>query len=154
MKEIIITLLISMSIFAQKNEKPNSTQVRTEIWLKQFKEIQSDSEKITMIKEKIHSDTLFSNNKNRIILDNPRNPEKHICKILFIINFENNYYDIDLLETPKLSKIMNNINLKNITSIEIPTNHENVNYFGELGRCGVIKMTCNKKLYRKLKRVF
>ena len=48
MKEIIITLLISMSIFAQKNEKPNSTQVRTEIWLKQFKEIQSDSEKITM----------------------------------------------------------------------------------------------------------
>jgi hypothetical protein len=154
MKTIIIFLLISLGVFGQENKKPYPTKIENEIWLNEFRLIQSDSEKITEIKSKIYSDTLFYNYKKRIILDNPRNPEKHICKVLLFIKFDNKYYDLDLLENPKLSKIMDYITLKNIKSIRILENPENVIYFGSSGVCGVIEIECNKKLYRKLKNIF
>jgi hypothetical protein len=154
MKKNILLLLISFGVFAQQHKKPYPTQAENEIWLNEYRNIQSDSVRISEIKKKIYSDTLYYNYKKRIILDNPRNPEKHICKVLLFIKFDNKYYDLDLLENPKLSKIMDYITLKNIKSIRILENPENVIYFGSSGVCGVIEIKCNKKLYRKLKNIF
>ncbi len=150
MKTIIAFLFITLGVFGQKIEKPYPTQIESEIWLTKFRTLQSDAEKIIEIKNKIYSDTLFYNYKKSILLDNPKNPEKHICKVLFKLKFNDKYYDIDLLENPKFSKIINYLDLNNITSIRILENPENVIQFGYDGLCGVITMTCNKKLYRKM----
>jgi hypothetical protein len=152
-KIIIIFLFISLTVFSQQNKKPYPRKIESEIWLNKYRALESDSQRITEIKNKIYSDTLYYNYKKNIILDNPRNPEKHICKVLFVINFEDEYFDIDLLENPKLMKIMRKINLNNIKSINILENPENVIYFGSGGLCGVIKLKCNKRLYRKIKNI-
>ena len=153
MKIIITFLLISWSVFSQQNKKPYPRQIESEIWLNKYRTLESDSERIIEIKNKIYSDTLYYNYKKSIILDNPREPEKRICKVLFVINFEDEYFDIDLLENPNLLKVMRKINLNNIKSIKILENPENVMYFGSGGVCGVITIKCNKRLYRKIKNV-
>jgi len=152
-KIIITFLLISWSVFSQQNKKPYPRQIESEIWLNKYRTLESDSERIIEIKNKIYSDTLYYNYKKSIILDNPREPEKRICKVLFVINFEDEYFDIDLLENPNLLKVMRKINLNNIKSIKILENPENVMYFGSGGVCGVITIKCNKRLYRKIKNV-
>ena len=153
MKIIITFLLISLSVFSQQSKKPYPKQIESEIWLNKYRTLESDSERIIKIKNKIYSDTLYYNYKKSIILDNPRNPEKRICKVLFVINFKDEYFDIDLLQSPKLLKVMRKINLNNIKSMKILENPENVMYFGSGGVCGVIIIKCNKRLYRKIKNV-
>ena len=96
MKTIIAFLFITLGVFGQKIEKPYPTQIESEIWLTKFRTLQSDAEKIIEIKNKIYSDTLFYNYKKSILLDNPKNPEKHICKVLFKLKFNDKYYDIDV----------------------------------------------------------
>ena len=109
MKKNILLLLISFGVFAQQNKKPYPTQAENEIWLNEYRNIQSDSGRSSEIKKKIYSDTLYYNYKKRIILDNPRDPKKHICKVLFVIEYENKYFDFDLLENPKLIKVIKSI---------------------------------------------
>jgi hypothetical protein len=58
-----------------------------------------------------------------------------------------------ICENPQLSKIMNSIQVKNITSIRIVEPPDHVINFGSKGECGVIIMTCNKKLNKKIKKV-
>lgn len=153
MKIIIALLLISINLFAQKIEKPYPKQIDSEIWIENFNSLKSKSEKIIQIKKKIISDTLFYNYKERIILDNPRDPEKHICKIIFLIEYNNKYYEMDLLEKPNLAQIMKYIKEDNIVEINKLNNNESAILFGLYGTCGVIVLTCNKKLNRKIKNV-
>ncbi len=153
MKIIITIFLISFNLFAQKIEKPYPKQIDSKIWIENFNRIKLNSEKIIEIKEKIISDTLFYNYKEGIILDNPRDPKSHICKILFLIEFSGKYYEIDLLQNPKLLQIMKYIIEDNITEIKILNDFESAVLFSSYGSCGVIVMSSNKKLKRKLKNV-
>ncbi|WP_333809021.1 hypothetical protein [Flavobacterium sp.] len=153
MKTTIILLFISINLCAQKIEKPYPKQIDSKIWIEKFNNLKSNSEKIIQIKNKIISDTLFYNYKKRIILDNPRDPEKHICKILFLIEHNDKYYEIDLLQNPKLTQIMKYIKEDNITEIKKLDDYKSVVLFGNEGVCGIIVMSCNKKLKRKIENV-
>jgi hypothetical protein len=149
----ILILLFTINVCSQQTEKPYPTQFENEIWMNKFRTLNSDTEKISEIKNKIFSDTLFYNYKKNIMFHNSRDSKKHICKALINVNFKNHYYDLDLLANPNLSKIMNYLNLKNIVSITILEKPENTIHFGSQGICGVIIMKCNRKLYRKIKNV-
>ncbi len=153
MKIIIAFIFVSFVVFGQEIEKPYPNQFDNEIWLTKYRKLTSDSEKISEIKQKVYSDTLFYNYKKRIYLDHSKDPKKRICKALIFLYYEGVYYDLDLLENPQLSKIMNSIQVKNITSIRILEPPDDVINFGSKGECGVIIMTCNKKLNKKIKKV-
>lgn len=146
-------LFISCSIFAQKINKPYSYQLQTEIWMTHFRTLNSEVDKINAIKKQIYNDTLFYDTTKRIFLDNPRDPTRHRCKVGFYLKYLDKYIvKVDLQENPKLTKLMNNINLKNIESIKILEFNEASLYFGEESICGVICIAINKKLYKKVKK--
>jgi hypothetical protein len=149
----ILSLLILFCLNANAQEKPYPRQKESEAWITKLKTITSKTKRIELIKDKIYSDTLYENYKKRIILDGPRGAEK-ICKTVLVIIFENKEYKLDLLENPKLNKIMEFINDKNINQVEIMEDPMiTFAYYGDDALCGVVTMYCNKKLERKLRNV-
>lgn len=148
----IIIFLFSFCAFGQQIKKPYPYRGQAEIWIKNFKNLQTDSERFSEIKKKIYSDTLYFNYKKIIILDGPRDPEKYICKTLFYLKNNNDYIGLDLLENPKLLDFIENLKLKKIKSIKLLEDPENIIYFGEEGLCGVIFLECDKKLMKLLKK--
>ncbi len=150
MKNIILTLFFLIGIGINAQNKSYLTSSQNLLWIDNLKNLQLNSAKIDLIKAKIYSDTLY---EKRIIMDNPRDPEKHICQTLFVIVYENKYYKIDLRDNRKLFSIMKFINEKNITEIKILNYPETVVLFGDYGVCGVVTIYSNKKLGQKLRNV-
>lgn len=150
MKNTILILFFIMCLGVNAQNKSFQVQKDNLAWVDNLKNIQLISAQIDLIKAKIYSDTLY---EKRIILDNPRDPEKHICQTLFAIIYQNKYYFIDLRDNQNLKSIMKYINEKNVTEIKILDFQEGVNLFGGDGACGVITIYSNKKLGRKLRNV-
>jgi hypothetical protein len=148
----VIALFFSVSIFAQQVNKPYPYRVESDIWLNNYRNLSTDIKRLSEIKKKIYSDTLYYNYKSRIILDNPRNPERHICKTLFFLKSNNEFIELDLQESPILIDFMNEINLKNIKSIRLLESPESEIYFGAKGICGIIYLECSQRLMKKLKK--
>lgn len=139
-----------MCFGANAQNKSYQTQKENLTWVDNLKNIQLKSDKIDLIKAKIYSDTLY---EKRIILDNPRDPEKHICQTLFVIIYLDKYYQIDLRDNRNLRAVMKYINDKNVTEIKILEFSEGAALYGGDGVCGVVTIYCNKKLGRKLRNV-
>ncbi|MEC4005207.1 hypothetical protein OX283_011105 [Flavobacterium sp. SUN052] len=150
--KIVVAFLFSLTVYAQQNEKPYPFMSESEIWLNNYRNLKSDSERLVEIKKKIVLDTLYYNYKDRLILDNPRNPEKHICKTLFYLKHDKDFIDLDLLENPKLINFIKNLKLKNIETIELLENTKNAIYFGSNGMCGVIILECSEKFMTKFQK--
>ena len=108
---------------------------------------------MSFIKSKIYSDTLYYNYKKRIFFDNPKNPEKHICKSLFFLKSKNEFIDLDLQQNPKLLDFIKNLNLRKIKSIKLIEFPENVIAFGDDAECGLIYLECSEQFMKKLKNI-
>ena len=150
MKNIILGLFFTLSLVVNAQNKPYTTQKQNLAWLDSLKNIQSKRVKLDFIKAKIYSDTLY---RKVIIMDNPRDPERHICQTLFVICHLDKYYRFDLRDNQNLSSIMKYINEKNISEIKILEHPDNVILYGNEGLCGVVTIYCNKKIERKLRNV-
>ncbi|TRW89352.1 hypothetical protein [Flavobacterium sp. GT3R68] len=150
MKNIIFILSFLSYLQANAQDKPYLTQKQNLAWVNNLKDLQLKSEKIDFIKAKIYSDTLY---EKRIILDNSRDPEKHICQSLIVIIYLNKYYKIDLRENRNAKSIMKYISDENVLEIKILDYPENVTLYGTEGLCGVVTIYSNKKLGRKMKNV-
>lgn len=148
----IITLFFSLSIFAQQDSKPYPYRVESDIWIKNYRNLQTDEERLSEIKKKIYSDTLYYNYKKRIILDNKvKDSSKHICKALIYLISNEELIDLDLQENPTLKDFINDLNLKKISSIRLLEYPENMASFGTNGMCGVIYLECSNKFFKKIK---
>ena len=150
MKNIILVLFFLLCLGVNAQNKSYLTRKQNLVWVDSLKNVQLKSAKIDLIKTKIYSDTLY---EKGIVLDNPRDPEKHVCKTMFVIIYLNKYYKIDLRDNRNLTSIMKYINDKNVTEIKILDYPEDQVLFGEEGSCGVITIYSNKKLGRKLRNV-
>jgi hypothetical protein len=150
MKNILLFLSFLFFLQANGQDEPYLTRKQNLAWVKKLKDLQLKSEKIDFIKAKIYSDTLY---EKRIILNNSRDPEKRVCKSLFVIIYLNKYYQIDLHENRNAKLIMKYISDENIHEIKILDYPEDVTLFGTEGLCGVITIYSNKRLGRKMKNV-
>ncbi len=151
-----LILIFSFFIFiTNAQQKPFPRRNLTYEWITNFKEIKSKEEKIKSVISKVYTDTAYINIKKVIIADNKTNDStKHICKTLILISVQNKFYEIDLLENPKMKGILEILSSKNIESVRILDYPENVLSFGSNGLCGVVVMqTDNKKLIKKLKTI-
>lgn len=146
----IIIIFFSISIFGQQNKKPYPYKVESDLWLNNYRNLQTNRERLSQIKNKIYSDTLY--NSKGFFLNDTRDPKKYICKTLFFLKSNNEFIELDLQESPILIDFMNEINLKNIKSIRLLENPENVISFGTNGMCGVIYLECSKRFMKKLKK--
>jgi len=151
--KIVIVFIFSINVFAQQNEKPFPYRVESEIWLNNYRNLKTDSERLSLIKNKIYSDTLYYNYKKRMILDNKvKDSTKHICKVLIYLKNDNDFIDLDLQEIPVLKNFIDDLNLKKISSIRLLEYPENITSFGTNGMCGVIYLECSQRLMKKLKK--
>jgi hypothetical protein len=150
MKNILLFLSFLFFLQANGQDEPYLTRKQNLAWVKKLKDLQLKSEKIDFIKAKIYSDTLY---EKRIILNNSRDPEKRVCKSLFVIIYLNKYYKIDLHENRNAKLIMKYISDENVHEIKILDYPENVTLYGTEGLCGVVMIYSNKKLGRKMKNV-
>lgn len=149
----VIALFFSIIACAQQNNKPYPYRVESENWINNYRNLKSDEERLSEIKKKIYSDTLYYNYKKRIILDNKvKDSSKHICKALIYLISNEELIDLDLQENPTLKDFINDLNLKKISSIRLLEYPENMTSFGTNGMCCVIYLECSDKFMKKIKR--
>ncbi|NUY82777.1 hypothetical protein HUK80_17900 [Flavobacterium sp. MAH-1] len=152
MKHSIVVVLLMLVNCLSAQEKTYPRLKENQKWLENFKTISAKGAKIDFIKSKIYSDTSFLSFRNRIILDNSRDPEKHVCKILFFLKSKKHHCELDLETKPSLSKVFDLINEKNIQEIEVIELPESAALFGS-NNCGVIILNCDKMLMQKARNV-
>ena len=141
---------------AQYNDssKQYPRRARSQEWLKEYQKIQSKKKQIIAIKHKIYSDTVYRNLNKTIILDNNfRDPEKHICNTVFVLSFKKHHYLLNSLKRDELFDVLSLFNERNIKKIELLDTEIAMAYWGSQGLCGVIELTCRRKIYRKIKSI-
>ena len=161
---LIFIILIAQIISAQNTVEDKTLTLNDNItWLNDFEKLELKVNRITIFKQKINADTLFTAKtaNSRIQFKNKSNPilpKEKIecdCKIQFLINLnEPNYYILDPIAYPKTTMVLKLINLNNIEDFYIIKQAEAAALFGEQAKCGVLILkTKNKQLIKKVKQI-
>jgi hypothetical protein len=166
MKNILfLFLLILQTTFSQ--EKVTDTcnlQIDNNNWRKSFERTISKEEKLNLIKEKIASDSKYSEYRPRVILkDTPTlnasvvDELGNICgvKIIFSLVYNDiRYINLDLNKHPEYLKIVNNLGQNNINEILCFFDEKAMSLYGIYGQSGVIYIkTDNKELIKLIKKI-
>jgi hypothetical protein len=156
MKNILLFLILSSSVFSQKTNRRDISIQDSFNWIAKFEEVKSESKKLDLIIEKVKQDSVIDYNpvstyisKNGHIHDSINLSKP--CKILFVLNQRKNMWLIDLNQFPKYSGILKFITIDKIEKINILNKNAGRTVFGYRGECGVIMIKSNN---RKLKRLF
>lgn len=161
---IFFIIIIGQTISAQNTVKDSTLTLYDNIeWLNNFEKLELKVNRVTIFKQKINADTLFTakTEYSRIQFKNKSNPilpKEKIecdCKIQFLINLnEPNYYILDPIAYPKTTMVLKLINLNNIEDFYIIKQAEAAALFGEQAKCGVLILkTKNKQLIKKVKQI-
>lgn len=157
---LIFIILIAQIISAQNTVEDKTLTLNDNItWLNDFEKLELKVNRVTIFKQKINADTLFTAKtaNSRIQFKNKSNPilpKEKIecdCKIQFLLNLnEPNYYLLDPIAYPKTTVVLELINLNNIEDFYIVKPAKAAAIFGEQAKCGVLILkTKNKQLIKK-----
>ncbi|MAW97139.1 MULTISPECIES: hypothetical protein [unclassified Leeuwenhoekiella] len=152
---LFLLLLISLSkISAQsENNKDYLTREDNVAWLESFKNLETEELQLQAIREKIYSDSLYiaprpgisytglsSESRKRLKARQDSLPKvTSDCKILMILNSEQNQTEINLEKNPKSIEWVEKLIPQNIESIQILEGTEATALYGSRTRgCAVL----------------
>ncbi|WP_109434488.1 hypothetical protein [Aquimarina sp. AU119] len=159
---ILIILLINGFAFSQKTKsRPVLTEKQNAEWFMKFKQLTNKSEKITRIKQKIFSDSIYirKNTFNiigcRVDIEKTKSLMRAMkkgcceCKIVFALKFKKQSYQLDPTEYTKVNEILELVEPQNIEEIKVLNGNSATELYGVNGKCGAVIMYSNN---RKVKR--
>ncbi len=153
MKALLTIIFFALSTqFVLGQQKRDQYAKQNLEWLDSLKNVTKKRVQIELVKKKIYRDTLFEDYSHRFVLDNPRKPERRICKVKIFVLHESEYFEVNLQRTPALKKCMGFLRPKNIKDIEILDGSRAAALFG--ASCGVVVLHGNSLLARKLRPYF
>ena len=160
----ILSIFVFGISYSQENVYPDcNLQIENEQWKIKFEKTESKTERISLIKQKIKSDSIYSLREPKFKIShsitwyNEQVDEKGNdcgCKILFILYYsKKNLIILNLNSKPELSSILKELNSENIDLFYSFDKLTAQTLYGTSSKCGFIQMTLkDNKIKRKIKR--
>jgi len=161
-KTFCFIILIFYSIAFGQNGKENKCELQAQniTWKTEFEKVENKSQQIKLIKEKIKSDSIFSDFQPKIIThDTPtitneavdENGNKCGCKILFVLWYsKKKSIRLNLSSKPQLSSILENLNAENIEKIWFVFDKSAEAIYGGQAECGFVQIEARDKKLKRL----
>ena len=156
----LILILSSITFGQNDNETKCELQAQNINWKNKFEKADNESEQIKLIKEKIKSDSIYSEFKPKIIThDTPTitnevvdaNGNKCGCRILFVLRYsKKKSIHLNLNSKPKLSSILEKLNNKNIEKIWFVFDKKAEAVYGTQAECGFVEINIQDRKLKKL----
>ena len=151
-------------LYSQEGKDSNcNLRTENENWKLEFKKVDSKSERIELIQQKLIADSIYVETKpvintshGRINSHEDKNGNYCGCKISFILvpKRKRVQYSLNLNSHPNLIKVVSSFNESNVEDIFHILDNNN-KALGPNGKCGVVKITTrDKKLIKLIKNVW